>query len=292
MRRIVLAVIMLAAGLAQAGTSYKAVTTVEEGGKSAREVSAVEAVFDGARARMTFTQSDRPGAESGSYLLTRDGGQTVYMVNPAEKQYMEWDMGQVAGMAGSAVAAMGGLVNMTVTDHEVKKTLDEKGPELLGLPTRHLTFVTRYTMQMSVFGFKQTTSVVSEQELWVTEKIDAAAMALWAKATTFKTGLEDLDKLIAGEMDKVKGFPLKSVTVMETTDQKGRRQSSTTVMEVTELKSAAAPAALFEIPAGYTRATLDAGGNGDMPEDGAENGETPRPSGAPNLNSLMKMFKR
>ena len=69
--------------------------------------------------------------------------------------------------------------------------------------------------------------------------------------------MEELDKLLAAQLEMVEGFPLKSVAVSTTTGQKGKRQSVVrTETVVTELQETAVPADTFEIPAGYTRTEM------------------------------------
>lgn len=243
--------VVLCVSVAQAGVSYSAVTRSKDARGREKEVSKMRAVVDGAKARIDIAAHNGP-VPKGGYLLTRDSGKTVYLINPQEKSYMVWDIDKLAGMAGSIMQMSGGLLDMSVTNHKSEKVLDEKGPKILGVPTRHYAFRTSYTLSMSVMGFAQKSTVATEQEIWAGQGLNDDAIALWRRVTSFKTGIEDIDKLVGMEIGKVKGFPLKTVVASTTTDQRGRKQVTHTVTEVTEMKPYKPAAHVFKIPEGYT----------------------------------------
>lgn len=256
MRRTLLALFTLLClaltPLAFAGVHYTAVTTTEGDGVDQR--TRVEGWVEGESAKVVFTESGSPGMEKGQYIVTKDGGKTLFLVDPSEKSYAEWDLEAMMATLGNMMESLGPIVNFQIDNVEVQELGDEAGPELLGLPTRHHTFRTTYDMKIKVMGMGRTNRVESDQEVWSTTALDHDAMTvLLRNAPT--TGFGELDELVRAEMGKVRGFPLKSVTRSTTTGQKGKR-SSTTVMttEVTELDASANVAAsTFEIPEDYTR---------------------------------------
>jgi hypothetical protein len=66
-----------------------------------------------------------------------------------------------------------------------------------------------------------------------------------------KFGNESFDKLIEAEKGKMKGFPLKVVSVI-TTESKGKVDTRTMTREVLDLKTGVAvPDSAFTIPPGY-----------------------------------------
>ena len=267
--------VVLLAAHAQAGFQYTVQTTVDGGKRGAGPGNqTMQMTSDGVKARMEFTKGGPMKAGEG-YILTQDGGKTLLMVTPKEKSYMKWDMEAMMGMAG----AMTSMMKMEVTDPKTEKLLDEAGPALLGYPTRHYKFRTRYGMSMTIMGFNNTSTVLREEEVWTTTKIDTAALASWIKKAP-KTMNESLDKLIRDQMDRMTGLPLKMLTVQTTTDKAGKAQTSTTTMEVTEVKELKPAASLFEIPEGYTEAKLDAGDAGDS------KGDAP-PAGIPNFLKML-----
>jgi hypothetical protein len=239
------------AGQAWAGLSYTSVTK-SEGGKGAdAQNMTVKALVEGTNAKMAFTESGNPMMKAGSYILTKDAGGTMYMVNPSEKNYMKWDIAAMMKMAS-------GMMNMmTFSNVKVEKVSEAPGEPLLGYPTTHYKFRTSYTMEMNMMGMKNSTAILREEDIWATTKFKDAGLSAWGKAFEFKTNNEQLDKLIQESKKKMDGFPLKMVSNDKTTDSRGTVHTSKTTMEVTELKSTSVPASAFEIPAGYTEEKME-----------------------------------
>ena len=251
-RSIALALLCaLAAMPAFAGIHYKSVTKNQDAnGKNLGDMS-VEGWVTGGNARVEVTASDNPILKKGTYLITKDGGKTIYLVDPKEKTYGEWDIQGMMGAAGAMLNSMGPLVKMEFSDPKVEKLAEDAGPTIAGLPTRHFKYRTSYSMKMKVMGMGQESNVVSEQDLWVTDKVNDAALGIWLRNTPPKTGNEQLDKLIDSEIGKVSGYPLKMVTVSTSTNKKGKATVTRSTMEVTELDTNANVTASFDVPAGY-----------------------------------------
>lgn len=251
---------LTASAPAAAGLYYQAVTeTTSSQGRGAQRM-VVESRIEGEKARIEFKESSNPMTGTGTYLLTTDGGKTLYLVNPKEETYTEWDLDAMLKMAGSVMEGLGGMVDMEFTDPEVEQLLAEDGGQVVGLPTRHYRYRTAYSMKIKVFGMKRANDVETMQDVWATDELDAAALGIWLRKEPPKTGNEQLDRLIDSEMAKVKGFPLKTVTVSTTTGGKRGEKESTTrsEMEVVELRrdEPAQPASTWEIPSGYQKTEM------------------------------------
>jgi hypothetical protein len=250
----VLLVVVLLAFAAQslAGVVLVAKTTAE-GGKGVEQQNAVVRTWvSGDNGKTLFEDSGNRLMGKGTYIITKDGGKTMYLVNPEEKSYMKWDLDSLMGMAGGAMAMM----NMKFTDPKVEALGEEPNGLIAGVPTVHYRFRTSYTMSMSFMMMKKKSKVVKEEEIWAAPKLVDAALAIWLRKTPPKTGNEDLDGLIRAEMGKVQGFPLKRKTVTTSTDEKGKVETSTVTMEVTELQMAPVPDSTFEIPQGYKETSM------------------------------------
>jgi len=172
------------------------------------------------------------------------------------------------GLVGSVMQGMGPLLKMEFSDPKVEKLLDEDGGTVVGLPTRHTRYRTSYTMKVKVLGMGNEANVVTEQDIWATDKLQDIALAVWLRSDPPRTGNPQFDKLIAAEVDRTKGFPLKTVTVSTTTQKKGNPTTTRSTMEVTQLDTSAnVAAASFEIPAGYQETQLlPTGGEGEEEE--------------------------
>lgn len=233
-----------------AGIHYRAVTKSQDASGRSTNVE-VEGWVAGGNAKVVVRESGNPMFGEGAYLLTKDGGRTLYLVDPDEKTYAVWDLDAMMGMVGGIMQGMGPLLKVEFSDPKVENLGASDGGALLGLPTRRVRSKTSYSMKVKVLGMGQATDVVSEQEIWATTALSDVGLGIWLRSDPPKTGNEQLDKLIAAEAAKVEGFPLKTVTV-STSTQKGRSTTTRSTMEVTQLDTQVTVAeATFEIPAGY-----------------------------------------
>jgi len=256
-RSVVLASLFaLAAAPGFAGIHYKSVTkTQPEGGKS-QDIQ-VEGWVSGDNARVDIKESWNPVLKPGAYLITKDGGKAIFLVDPEEKTYAEWDLQGMLGAAGAMMNGMGPVLKVEFSEPKVEKLLEEAGPAIVGLPTRHYRYRTSYSMKMKVLGMGNESSIVSEEDIWSTDSLQDAALSVWLRSDAAKTGNEQLDKLIASSRGKVAGFPLKMVTVSTSTNKKNKQTTTRTTMEVTELDTKAnPPGGSFEIPSGYEKTEM------------------------------------
>ncbi len=244
---------LLAPVAAQAGAHYQATTTIDTPGGPQRMV--VEAWADGDSGRVEFKESKNPFAGTGTYLLTRDGGRTLVLVNPEEKEYGAFSIDALLGSFGAMMQGMGPLLKIEISAPKVETLLDEPGPEIHGLPTRHIKIRSAYQMKVKVFGMGRPSDVVNEEEYWVTDRLLDKSSGMWLKTEKPKTGNADFDRLIAAEMGKFTGVPLKSSTVTTSTT-KGKAQVTKTTMEVTALDKFVKAPVSFDIPAGYKQTEM------------------------------------
>jgi hypothetical protein len=263
------AALVLAAAPAFAGIHYKSVTHME-GGPQSRTIgdTKVEGWAAGDKARIEFRESGNPMMKTGMYMITKDGGKTMYMVNPEDKTYVEWDLKGMLGTVGAGMNGMGGMLKMDFSTPKVEKLVDEDGGTLLGLPTRHVKYRTSYTLTVKVLGMGSSSDVVSEQDIWATQKLSDVALGAWLRVDPPHTGNEQLDKLIAAGREKMQGVPLKMISVSTNTDKKkGKTTVSKMTMQVTEINtSAVVPPSSFEIPAGYKETEMAMPGLPRRPE--------------------------
>jgi hypothetical protein len=239
-----------------AGLHYTAETTTSPEGQKA-QVIRVEGWVDGEKAKVVFQESDQPMLSEGAFLLTQDGGKTVLLVDPEEETITEWDLQAMLGMVGGIVQGMQGIMNLEFSDVKVEELEQGSGGELLGYPVTHAKYRTTYTTSIKVLGMKRASTTETVQEVWTTDAFGDPALGIWLRSEPPTTGIEDLDALIAAEMEKAEGFPLKTVAVSTTTGQKGKRESTTrSETVVTVLEEVAVPEPTFELPAGYERISM------------------------------------
>ena len=246
---------LLAAVPAFAGIHYKSIAKTEaEGGRARASSTQAEGWVAADKAKVAFLEStDNPIAQQGTFIITKDGGKTLYLVNPKDKTYAQWSLQGMLGAVGSVMNGMGPLLKIQFTDLKSEKVAEEDGGTILGVPTRHYKFRTTYVASVKVLGMGNTSNVVSEQDVWATTKLSDVGLSVWLRAEPPRTGNSEFDKLIAAQTGHFQGYPLKMVTVTTNTDTKrNRTTTSRTTMEVTQLDTnAAVPGSTFEIPAGY-----------------------------------------
>jgi hypothetical protein len=254
---VVVAAAALAATQAFAGMYYEAKTTA--GGRKGADMmnSTVKGWVSGDKAKIEFTESNNPMAKEGMYMITVDGGKTVYMVNPKEKSYFKWDIDALGGMAGGMMKMM----NFKVTDPQVEKVGEDDGGTVLGLPTTHYTYKIGYTTSMKFMMIHKTSKVEKVQEIWSAPKLIDEALGIYLRKEPPTMGNEDLAKLVKAQMSTMKGFPLKMKTVETSTDNKGKSETTTIEMEVTKLElQFSVPDSTFAIPPDYTEAEMPMSG--------------------------------
>jgi hypothetical protein len=245
----------LAATPGFAGIHYKSTTRTESQGSRAQSSDIqAEGWVSGEKVKVAFlTSNGNPMAQAGTYILSKDGGKTIYLVNPQDKTYAEWSLQGMLGAVGAIMNGMGPLLKVQFADLKSTKLGEDDGGTVVGLPTRHYKYRTTYTMTVKVLGMGNTADVVSDQDVWATSRLTDLGLGVWLRAEPQRTGNAEFDKLIAAESGRFQGFPLKVVTTNTSTSKKGDKTTTTrSTVEVTSLDAnASIPASTFEIPAGY-----------------------------------------
>ena len=282
---LVVFVVLCTALSSFAGWEYSAVTRAEGSQHSEMMNSQMTSWVDGDKAKIEFVKSGSPLTPAGSFMITKDGGKIMYMVNPQRKTYSKWDVAGMAGLAGGAMQMM----NMKVSTPKVETLLDEKGEKIAGFATRHYRFRTSYTMEMNFMGIQRATSTVTEEDIWSCPDLKDAGLTAWMNQQGLKTGNEQLDKLVKAELEKVKGFPLKRVVATTTKESSGEPKVMKMTTEVVTIKKASPEAGLFELPAGYQEDPMFSPKD-DTSSSGGKNGQ-PK-AGSANDNPLLKIMQQ
>jgi len=240
----------LLAAPAFAAVYYEA-TTTDEGGPQEDEPQVVKmrAWVDGPRMKIEYVEGTRE-LPSGSYLLTQDGGETVYFVNPQKRGYARWDVDEVIDRVAKLVNG-GGLVKAQVSDVVDKTVLEEAGDPILGLPTVHRRRESGYTVEYSVMGIHKEQRKETVRDTWVTDEVDQSGFDALLRPRNIDTGNVDLDRALSAELGRAEGFTLRSVSVTTTRDGKGNERVRHSTTEVTALREQPVDASAFELPAGF-----------------------------------------
>ena len=259
---LVLATAALLAAPAQAATYFESTTRMAAGQGGGEQVLRTRSWVDADNAKVVFVESDNPAFPEGSYLLSNDGGRTLYLVDPEEKTYTIWDLSQAFGALGAVMQGAGPMFKIEVSDPKVEKLADEAGEKILGYDTHHYRFRTTYDMEMRIMGMGQASDVETVVDTWTSSALSDPGFGAWLRRDPPKTGIADLDKLMDAQIGQgIQGVPLRMRTVSTSRDKKGRETVTTTDMEVTTIREEAPPAGAFALPAGFEEVemTLPAG---------------------------------
>lgn len=254
---------------------------------------------DDAKIEILEAASSTGGTEAfggrGTYFIVK-GGKEMFLVNPAEKSYMTWDMKAMFAGLGKAMNAVGGLMKMEMSDIRIDAQDLGAGPTVQGYPTRHIRMVQNYTMSTRVFGrtSKSRSETTTDHYIAPTLRIanpfvtSSDQMAMISQLDMFNNPDYKRQMEAANAKMPKTGIPLRTETKVVTTDDKGKQESWTTIMEMVNFKAANIPASAFAIPSDYTRVEMNMAA---QPADSATAGAKPNARDAA-AKKLKGIFKR
>jgi hypothetical protein len=287
--------------------------------KGGKQQETVEIVSDGDRAKLTFLESNNPMMTTGSYILASPD--SMFLVFPDRKSYMRMDMAEMAAMhqtttqmqqqiheQGAQHGEAGGA--KTVSNFSFKPLVDEAGPTMLGMPTRHYKFELAYSVSESIAGNKGLStdhSVQRTEEFWATNAVQMdvsptarnglAAMggdnsasdeSLPQVGDAFKT-MRDKGVRLKSNVDVVTsgglggsgavGAWMKIETLGMNKGGKRERKESTDVLA---FQQGAVPKDTFDLPKGYSESSM-MGPGGNMPNLNQMPGMPPNMSNMPGM---------
>ena len=143
-----------------------------EGGNTTNEIS-----LDGARFKSVFTKSDNPMMAAGFYMLATGPG-AVYMVNPAAGKYARFSAKDVQQMQQDVQQmddGFGAQMKAEYKEFKASKDVDEAGPTIVGLATRHYRYTISYQEIRELPGapMKMIMNVKEVNEFWATKELSA-----------------------------------------------------------------------------------------------------------------------
>jgi hypothetical protein len=227
---------------ASAGTSYQLTSTTTG---TVSSTLAGEVKVEGSSMRMDVRRGDGMLFRNGSIVLSRDGGRTLAVYDPAKRTFYELSLDQLVASTGAAMK-VGGM-EIEVRDPKVKVIDAGAGGVLEALSTRRVRVESSYTVDLGVAVMQ----VATTSESWLTDRLPAS-LASFLQQTAALTGIPSVDKLLAAQTAAMKGFPLKQVTTMRI-GTGGRTITSVTTTTVTAIRNRVIPAAELAAPVGYRK---------------------------------------
>lgn len=243
---------------------FRVVAEQQDGGRAKETMRMVgrgqvtragDARIDLVEARNTGPMADRNG-----YVLVQ-GGERMVMVDPKEKQYYAFDVGQMMAGAGAMLQAVGGLVRMEMSDVAIAAEELGAGEAIHGHETRRVRVTQAFTMTMSVLGRRNVTRTVDTTEYWLAPGLKHVVNPYLRVGSAAAGALDFGNPEFAAQMAAAQaalnvGLPLKSVSRGAAIDDKGKATVTVTTMEITSLQEGDVPASAFAIPAGYTEVAM------------------------------------
>ncbi|MCX6557878.1 MAG: DUF4412 domain-containing protein [Candidatus Aminicenantes bacterium] len=253
MKRIFIVILLVVFAMTVfAGVEWRTKTVIEAQAKGQSNTIVMQVCASGGNVKQIFESvaDENDMFQNGSYWLFKAEDNTLYLVNPAEKTYSQLPLNAIFQMTG----VVGKLIKIKIKNPVVNN--EKLGPAMvLGYPCLHSKQLMEYDMEVKVVFIKSKSHEKIEKEVWSTAKFKGMAeMGEAFRFRDFKTGMEDLDKMIEEQIkaDAELGFPLKMITVNTSIDKKGNAKvTSRQTMEVLSVGSKSFPAGFFEIPAGY-----------------------------------------
>jgi hypothetical protein len=212
---------------------------------------------EGDKAKVVYEDSNNEIMPAGSYLLTVDGGKTVYLIRPADKTYSKWDMAEMFSFLSHLGEQMGGMMKIDFKDPHSKSLLTEPGGPVLGYSTTHYKWESGYTMDMKIAFMNRSDTMDTITDAWVTRDVSEPGLFAWLRATAPTTGDPELDQVLTENAKKIQdGIMLKMDQTTTTTDKKGKSRTSTTHFLVTKLVHQDVDDSNFVMPTGYKETPL------------------------------------
>ena len=207
MRRFVatLALVALAAAPAFADLRYKAKSTTHGDQPNTQGEILVEAWVKDANAEVHFRESGNPWMKSGFYMVTNDGGQTLFMVNPEEETYSEWDLDAVLRFAGNVMQSLGGVMKLEIQNSNYELVESKSDGELHGLDVTYYKFKFSYDMLMKIMGIKKAQHFEGESEIWATKELADQAIGVWLRRRAARNRLRGLRRVGRGRLGPHRG---------------------------------------------------------------------------------------
>jgi hypothetical protein len=242
---ILILVILILTPAVFAGVTYTVVTSTSQDDDVV--TMRVRTTVDGSNARIEILEGGAAPFVSGSWMLTRDGGKSFTVVDPARKTYAVLTVKDSMSDVDSRIERQTKVTNSTP---EIARVSQEPGPELLGYATSHAHFRTTYVVTFTLVD-SFTAHVTREDEVWATPALKTlSAKEAPALSAGAQMGIDPL----AGHPDfRQLGFPLKRVTETKSESVDGTIERSVTTMEVKDVKEGPVEPSTFEIPADYKK---------------------------------------
>ena len=211
--------------------------------------------FAGGKSRIDYTESAAPSGptRAGTYMITNGATRTTWMVDPAKREYAEFNAEELAKTAEDAQKALGGLAKTEMTNINVTSEELGAGESIGGYATVKYRITEGFTMSISVMGQKSQSVSHSTIDLWVTPELDGAMDPVGRAAAGGGGATAALTAEVAKAYTKVrKGVVLRTIITTESTTG-AKKSSHIMTTEISNVKRGGVASSVFDVPSGYTK---------------------------------------
>ena len=242
-------VLLAASPSASGGLVFREVET-DDSGAASGSTRIVRRVFaDGENCKVLVEESSDPQMPRGSYVLAT-GGSDAFVIDPARRTMTPVVPAEMQPVAEPSGDHAPGTVTATV-----EPQLDEPGPPILGLPTRHYLYRLRIQEQAAAGSAVSTVARSEERhEFWATSlpEGEQPPVAWQALRVVDDAGRSSAPREARQAIEQMYQHGLVLRQIVEWHGP-GASDSEKVVREVTELSRDSIPSDTFQKPAGLTQ---------------------------------------
>lgn len=213
------------------------------------------ALIDGARSRVDFVGGSM--YPPGTYVVSTDGARTLRYVDPINRSYTEVSTHSMASAIGTS--------NLKIENIQSSVTKLEDRPIIAGIPGDHYRMTVTYDITVTMGNMPLTQSIRTVVDRWTTVAFGDVGAPL---GEAMVTGNAKADELIAIETTKIKGFPLREIVTITSTNPRHKAMpgsklqvpaTRTRVREtlITQIRETRPEPASFTIPATYQKFNVE-----------------------------------
>lgn len=214
----------------------------------------VNALYDGDKARLTFHTNDASGVVSGTYLLSIDGGKTIYLISDNEENEettcYKWSNQDFVHVLGKYMFKITNRYNINVSDPVTTKVFEKDAEKIHGLPTKHIRITSKFNANYTFLFFSDELKIERQFDAWVTPLIEGVKTKPILQRTWQATGYRQVDKMLIEISELLNGYVMRSELVQTITDKDGEKTITRIVQNINSVKLVDSfPVDTFKLPA-------------------------------------------
>jgi hypothetical protein len=246
------------------GTTYEFIVRARtaQGGDKESVMMRGRGTFAGSDGRIDILESGSPGGSEvfgskGSYFLVREAGKKMVIVDPAKKQYMEWDIANMLAGLSKMMNAMGGMMKFEMSDIKIESRNLGGGEKIEGYPTVHYQLVENYTMNVKMFGRSSTSRTETTTDFYFAPSLKGLTNPFVSNGRAMAQSFDmfnnpDYKAQMAAAQARIEhSVPLKTVVRTVSTDDKGKQKVTVVTSEMVNFRNIDVPKSTFAIPEDY-----------------------------------------